>query len=299
MDICMSSIVVMRRYDMREGCAILKSAGFDGVDWAVGMDWRRTGMQDWFLGDMDALYAHFDPEIAAIREAGLKIGQAHAPFPAFMENVPTHHKTATEIYKKIIPLCARAGCPQIVIHGVGRSTDFAMTEREVRELNLNMYKTLIPEMKKHNIRVLLENLFFTSGGRHLTGFCSDAEDAVYYIDTLNDMAGQELFGLCLDTGHLNLLYKPMRKYIESLGRRIKALHIHDNTGNTDRHMAPYTGDVRWDDFCSALHDIGYTGDITFESTGQTSIYRVPDALVPSWLKLTYDCGKYFKKIIEN
>ena len=33
------------------------------------------------------------------------------------------------------------------------------------------------------------------------GTCTDAVEACYYVDTLNDIAGEKLFGFCFDTGH--------------------------------------------------------------------------------------------------
>ena len=41
--------------------------------------------------------------------------------------------------------------------------------------------------------------------RELLRVCADPDDAIWYLDTLNDYAGEELFGFCLDTGHLQLV----------------------------------------------------------------------------------------------
>lgn len=38
-----------------------------------------------------------------------------------------------------------------------------------------------------------------------SAICSDIPEACVYIDKLNEIAGEKLFGFCLDTGHLNLL----------------------------------------------------------------------------------------------
>ena len=54
------------------------------------------------------------------------------------------------------------------------------------------------------------------------------------IDRYNSIAGKECFGLCLDMGHLNLLNLDMSWYIPILGKRITALHVHDNDGMVDR-----------------------------------------------------------------
>ena len=59
------------------------------------------------------------------------------------------------------------------------------------------------------------------------------------------------------------------EYAAVLGRRIKCLHVHDNNGSSDQHMAPLTGTVNWGNFCSSLRDAGYDGDLSFETFNQT------------------------------
>jgi sugar phosphate isomerase/epimerase len=119
------------------------------------------------------------------------------------------------------------------------------------------------------------------------------------IDRYNAIAGKECFGLCLDTGHLNLLKLDMRWYIPILGKRIKAVHIHDNDGMADRHKAPYTGTLVWKDFYSALKEIEYNGDLNFETYHQTSTGDTDEELILPWLELICKIGRYFKKKIEG
>jgi sugar phosphate isomerase/epimerase len=49
-----------------------------------------------------------------------------------------------------------------------------------------------------------------------------------------------------------------------LGKNIKVLHVHDNRASLDMHLMPYLGKTKWDDFISALKDIGYNGVFSFE-----------------------------------
>ena len=119
------------------------------------------------------------------------------------------------------------------------------------------------------------------------------------IDSYNAQAGKECFGLCLDTGHLNLVKQDVRYYIPILNKRIKALHIHDNDGLSDTHKAPYTGTIVWKDFCDELRKIGYNGDITFETFNQTSLKVIDRELLTPWLKLICQIGYRLKNIIER
>ena len=43
------------------------------------------------------------------------------------------------------------------------------------------------------------------------------------------------------------------------------LHIHDNNGFEDEHMAPFLGTIDWEDFCKALRQIDYSGALSLET----------------------------------
>ncbi len=58
---------------------------------------------------------------------------------------------------------------------------------------------------------------------------------------------QKIFGFCLDAGHVYAFSKtPLAKWINDLGYRIGHLHLHDNHGGQDEHLAPGTGIVDFD-----------------------------------------------------
>lgn len=73
------------------------------------------------------------------------------------------------------------------------------------------------------------------------------------LDILNRHPG---FGMTFDIGHAHHSGIPPESFIELLGRRIEALHLHDNNGAYDEHLAPGRGSVDFEgalcqlDFCS-------------------------------------------------
>ena len=159
---------------------------------------------------------------------------------------------------------------------------------------MKLYSSLIDTLKNTNVIVCLENLFCSHGKDFYEGVCSDPHEAVEYLDTLNAMAGKECFGFCLDTGHLQLAHIRFHRYIPILGDRLVALHIHDNDAIHDSHSIPYFGTVLWDEFYTELKKIGYDHDLSFES-----VVRTDSELVPTFLKLTYDIGDFFRRKIKN
>ena len=97
----------------------------------------------------------------------------------------------------------------------------------------------------------------------------------------------------MDTGHLNILGKNQEEYILALGSRIKAVHLHDNWGDDDRHLAPYAGNIRWREVIGALGKAGYQGDLNFETHQQVSLSRVDREMVPVWLQTIRETGRVF------
>lgn len=249
---------------------------------------------------MDKVEEYFSAEYAELRKNGLEVTQAHAPFPAYVAGKPESLDYMIEVYKKCILFCDRVGCKNLVIHGITLTRkDRGNTPATIKALNDRLYTSLIPVLVNTNVTVCLENLFSGAGGI-ISGVCSDPYEAVDMIDRYNAIAGKECFGLCLDTGHLNLLKLDVRWYIPILGKRIKALHIHDNDGVTDQHKAPYTGTIVWKDFYNGLREIGFDGDLSFETFHQTSIGEMDEELVAPWLSLIFRIGEHFRnKIQEN
>ena len=305
------------RVDMDTAYRMLKEAGFEAIDWSIDVQWEDgRPRQCWNRGkiasgedlshdciydsDMQTVIDHYTPEIETIKKYGLEITQAHSPFYAYSSKNIEFLDYAIEVHKKALKLCQYAGCPRLVIHGFSRGVnDYGIDEKDVHDANMKMYTALIPTALETGVTILLENLFTTFEQKRYAGTCSQADEAVAYIDTLNDLAGKECFGLCFDVGHLNLVRGMIPEYVEKLGLRIKALHISDNDGIADLHLAPYTGTIRWQDLYTSLKKIGYAGDVSFETFKQTAVSRCEDDMVMPSLVFVRQCGDFFRrKILE-
>ena len=79
------------------------------------------------------------------------------------------------------------------------------------------------------------------------------------------MVGVDNLGICLDTGHLNLVDGDQAAFIDKCGSHLKALHLADNLGQNDNHMLPYSaGTVDWERVIGALKKNNYSGLFNFE-----------------------------------
>ena len=280
---------------------MIREAGFDGIDWGIDEAWDRTVIQQGkftpcvFEKNLPEVHAYYREQLAEIEKNGLVIYQAHAPFPPYVKGFPELTDYAIGIYRQCIRFCEDLGIGRLVIHGVSRALDDpGQTKETVEKLNLYLYRSLIPVLRETRVTVCLENLFTRYGRQIIEGACADPREAAALLDRLNQEAGKECFGFCLDTGHLNILGKNQEEYILVLGERIKAVHLHDNWGDDDRHLAPYAGNIRWREVIGALRAAGYRGNLNFETHQQVSLSRVDREMVPVWLRAIRETGRVFE-----
>lgn len=294
----------------------VQSAGwfsFDDIDGSFKR-FRETGMETVDLGfpgvafdpekPIQSLYDQSTEELVAkylpVKEAAEKYGvtfsQSHAPFPLWLKGEEAYNAYMIMVVEKLCAVCQAIGCPAMVAHPINRT----LKENEWRT-NMEFYRAIMPTAKRTGVKICLENLFTVHTGRVLEGVCADAEEACRYLDTLNAEAGAEVFGFCFDVGHANLLHKNIRHYINTLGHRLTVLHIHDNDGQNDLHLMPYTQSryrqvctnaLDWESLILGLKDIQYRGTLCFETFRVMNI--TPKALWHSSLCHIANIGKYFR-----
>lgn len=287
------------------GLERIAAAGFDCADLNLDVFFEsgqvRCGCADqFFKQDMRELEAFFTPWARAAESLGLRFSQMHAPYPAFVWG---RRETGAYMRESVIPKSLRIagflGIPYVVVHP-GKLQYQAGKEEEARR-NLDYFASLIPLAKECGVVVCMENLYEVVGGRLVEGPCSDPAEAARWLDCLNQTAGEERFGFCLDTGHLNLTKREPGKYIAALGSRIKALHLHDNNGREDLHQIPYTfseGEgVDWEEVLAGLARAGYRGALSFETA--PCLRSFPDQMRLSALRAVEGIGRYFEERMKE
>ena len=299
MRIATLTLPTVKKFGLAEGYKMIREAGFDAIDWGLYQAPKRQELiastdlkgLSIFEKELPEIHAHFAEELAEIRKNGLAFAQCHAPFPPYVPGRPDVLEYCIGLYKRLIEFCHEIGCPKVVIHGISlQRSNTVDTQEDVDRMNRHMYESLIETLQKTDVMVCLENLFTHAGNVQYVGVCGDPHEAAEEIDRLNALAGKAAFGFCLDTGHLQLAHIRPYRFLPILGKRIVALHVHDNDAIHDDHKIPYFGTVLWDEFLTELKGIGYEGDMTFESVPETA----PE-LYPTFLKLTACIGAFFKK----
>lgn len=147
---------------------------------------------------------------------------------------------------------------------------------------------------KHHVGTAFENMLPPLDRRFPDRYCTHYDQLIRLVDSYND----PMVAVCWDTGHANIRGLDQVRALRKLGHRVKNLHINDNHNcNRDEHLQPFMGYIDWFKVIPALAEIGYDGDMTYE-TNQVGI-KARDELQDAFLRLTYENGCYLVKIFEE
>ncbi|MBQ9409393.1 MAG: sugar phosphate isomerase/epimerase [Clostridia bacterium] len=290
---------IFERFGIDEGFRMLRENGIEGIQFCLrsaglSVDQIKKGLPGLMDEPLEIILEQMLPYRAAAQKHGVAVSQAHAPYPSYVYGLEGSYERMQEVLKKSIAVTEFMGAPYCVIHPPFDADAFAIHTREEEwALCRRVYEPLIPYLKKQHVTALLENMFSRAvEGERFAAACSDFDQAGRWIDDLNALAGEECFGFCFDTGHCFLTRQNLYRSIVTVGRRIKAVHLQDNNGHLDDHLTPYTGRIDWENVIRALIDIGYGGDLNYES--MKGLDRFPPELEAKCLQLQAQVGNYMR-----
>ena len=106
--------------------------------------------------------------------------------------------------------------------------------------SLDTWNRVMDAAARIGMRVAVENVF------------DETPDA---LAQLIEQIGSPDFGFCFDTGHCNLFSTvPLERWFERLGRSLVEVHLHDNDGTADSHLAVGAGTVDFAKFFGLLRE---------------------------------------------
>ena len=266
---------ILPEMGLEKGVALIAAAGFERVDFNLDTFLKNSDVyagriNTFFDNDLESLLSYFEEYRKMFEKYGIKPSQMHAPYPIL---VPTRADVTDYMQKVVIPksiaIAGRMQIPWVVMHPFKLQYKYGLEAEQA--MNLQYFQSIIPMLKEHHVGVCVENLYESVGARITEGTCANPAEAAWYVDVLNQLAGEELFGCCLDTGHMELTHREPADYIRQVGKRLKILHMHENDAIGDLHQMPYTfgskpeDGVDWEDFRKALDEIGFDGTLSFET----------------------------------
>lgn len=285
-----STSILQSRFGFKGAVKILKEAGFTAYD--ATLNTYKGALPHPFDGED---YIEVAKEIRAYADRlGIVCNQAHADFGSHL-GAAEKGSDLFEATVRGMEVAAILGAKGIVVHPL-QYLPYMSNVEFLKQENIRFYNDLLPYAEKIGIVMLTENMWQNNknNGCIVQSTCAEAKEFCDYVD----MIDSPYLKACLDIGHSYLTGESITNMVKTLGKdRLFGLHIHDVDGIHDSHTLPYTRSVDFAEMISALKEIGYEGDITFEANAFFKPF--PDELIPSAARLMADVGHYFKKQIEK
>ena len=121
------------------------------------------------------------------------------------------------------------------------------------------WKSHVNHAERFGFKLLLENVYETSPEVHLALF---------------DAIQSDHFGFCLDVGHHHVFGKsPLKEWVETLGDKIMELHLHDNNGEEDTHLAVGKGNADFAGLFQFINEKGLSPTITLEPHKEETLWQ--------------------------
>ena len=224
---------------------------------------------------------------------GVEFGQCHSYTFGFLnpnlsEEEYNYHQMLT---KRSLECCSILGSKLCVTHP---DTDFVAIDsiKSSRKKNMEYFKNLLEVASSYDMELAIENMcdFSIAPKRK---FCATPEELVDFIDEFNDSR----LGICWDFEHADIMKQDQRQSLLHIGDRLKATHVSDTHSLTDTdlmHVMPLFGTIQWKEVMKTLKEINYKGDFSFEAHNYAN--RLPDELIPTALKLSYEIGQYLMNL---
>lgn len=242
----------------------------------------------------EELYNSVEPMLEQCRERNVRYTAVRAPYLRRDTKRGDSEALLTRLAEESIAVCGRTGCRYLIV----RPLSAGILPKNLWERNRAFYLNLAACAKKYDMQILLENQCRDYNGHLLRGLCADSGQAVLWIDALNEAAGEERFGFCMDVGVCNICGQNMYDFILALGKRLKAVTLRDCDGNSESALLPFTavkrGESRtdWLNLIRGLREIGFDGELIMDIYDTASAFS--PILRPELLRMAKAVAVYFK-----
>ena len=290
-------------HDIEKTLEIFSKSRFRYLDYSFDGGYRLNQiLRDNYLDEVE-------PALRAAEKYGMKFVQSHAPSVDPVEGKYPYEQVI-DIMNRCIEICGKLSIPNMVVHSTA-SPKYLLNRKGDKQRYMEdmakFYRDLMPACERNNVIVLAENSCRANMGDKYF------PDRGYELAELVDAVGSPFMGAVWDTGHAACDNVNQYDDIMQLGKRLKALHVHDNFNGKDKHQPPFIGFMDGDGLMQGLIDSGYEGEyFTFEAKlllylryvndpkrpehfgkhGNGSLRGPLPELVEAELEYLYEIGKY-------
>ena len=265
---------------------VMQKIGYTDVDYSLLDEYDVPPVI--FSKDHDVWAEHYLNRKKLFASYGLSVAQVHATFCTDFDQKGAVTDTIIRQFEKEIEVTAILGAKYIVIHPIVLRVATVQKEKEYA-LNLQLYQSLTPTLKKFGVKLAIENMYAHDYVRMRythTAASSTPQDTLAYLQQLDPTC----FTACLDTGHANMLNIAPDAFVRQLGSRLGVLHVNDNNGIRDEHNVPYMGNIDWVAFVKALKEVGFDGVFCIEQA-TAKFMDTPKGVGEEYLRYAYNICK--------
>ena len=275
----------IERLGAERSIRLVGEAGFEAMDYPL---YDEDVRKEFLLGKTSTL-----SEARALRrlaeDLGVTIDQTHAPFGYRADDGSTQ-ETILDEYKRSAEATAALGAKYMVVHPVKfENCKFGYRREECFDLNVDLFRRLAPTLRECGVVALLENMFIKDEVEGFYRLVPTIYSTGEELSRACDVLGED-FAVCLDSGHALITREDIPDMVRTIGHRLRALHLHDNTRDRDDHLPPRLGKLPFDDLLAALREIGYDGNLNFE----VRFTSVPEDELLTAMKYVREIGASFR-----
>lgn len=233
---------------IRQGLLTLKSIGFDAVDFSFRL---LDGFGEDVAGGVEKTKAMAE-------EIGIAIELGHLPF-GVNPNAPAESIALfNQRVHDAIDAMALLGIRYAVVHPNTVTERLIRFDRQARyDAVMEHLDPFVAHANRVGLNIAVENMRIVHENYAVHRYCGDPEELCSIVDALG-------VGICWDTGHAHINGIKQSEALAYIGSRLKALHLNDNYGEDDIHLAPFMGTIDWADVMKGLQAVGYQGLLNFE-----------------------------------
>ena len=178
---------------------------------------------------------YWDNEVAAWGKRSLSI---HGPCVA-VNLADKSHKNYAKIFAKTFAYAKKIKAGFVVVH---TNEGWSGEREQVQNLVIRRLRNVLELGEQYGVQVLIENV----GLRPKQSLLFDLPEFMALLDVFPQA------GVLLDTGHAHVNGWDIPAVIKTLGKRLVACHLHDNSGQGDEHLPIGQGSIAWEAYFKAI-----------------------------------------------
>lgn len=127
------------------------------------------------------------------------------------------------------------------------------------EQSVRFWKKMVPVARRYKCMIVIENVYDTSPD---------------LLKELVNKVNSPFFKICMDIGHVNIFSRhSLEEWISILKPDLHHIHIHDNDGTEDGHLALGEGKINLKKFFAALSKLRYVPACVLEMKDEAALKK--------------------------